>query len=102
MNGYLSATVVLVLGGSVVLGATAAATGWLLPWLRSRTPRPALWGYGTMLFGTGLLLSMSYGSFGMLDGSPSGVIDVAFVASLLMIAVGGYLQVLSSRPRVHA
>lgn len=102
MNGYLLATAVLVLGGSVVVGAMAVATGWLLPWLRSRTLRPALWGYGTMLFGTGLLLSMSYGAFDVFDGSPSSVIDVAFVASLLMIAAGGYLQVLSSRPRVDA
>ncbi|UIX31032.1 hypothetical protein [Streptomyces sp. GQFP] len=97
MNGYLVATAASVLGGMVVCGVVAVATGWLLPWLRRRTLRPALWGYGTVLFAAGLLLSMSYGAFDVFDGSPA-LIDAAFVSSVLMIGTGGYLQVLSTRP----
>lgn len=51
MDEYLSVTAAVLLGGMVVCGAVAVATGWLLPWLRRRTLRPALRGYGTVLFG---------------------------------------------------
>ncbi|MGW3646633.1 hypothetical protein [Streptomyces sp. NPDC000878] len=101
MNGYLLATAALVLGGMVVCGAVAVATGWLLPWLRRRTLRPALWGYGTVLFAAGLFLSMSYGALDVFDGS-SALIDAAFASSVLLIGAGGYLQLLSTRPRVDA
>ncbi|WP_327697473.1 hypothetical protein [Streptomyces sp. NBC_00459] len=101
MDEYLSVTAAVLLGGMVVCGAVAVATGWLLPWLRRRTLRPALRGYGTVLFGGGLLLSMSYGAFGVFDDSPA-LVDAAFLANMVMIVAGGYLQMLSTRERVDA
>jgi hypothetical protein len=101
MHWFFLGTAALLLGGQVVCGAVAARTGWLLPWLRRRVLRPALWGYGTMSFGTGLLLMMSYGSLDVFDSS-SGAVDAAFVASVLLIAAGGYLQSLSTRRRLDA
>ena len=101
MYDYLLATDALGLGGLVVCGVVAVATGWLLPWLRRRTLRPAMWGYGTVLFGGGMLLNMLYGAFGVFDGS-SALVDVPFILGMLMIVAGGYLQVLSKRPRLDA
>ncbi|NEA67858.1 hypothetical protein [Streptomyces sp. SID12488] len=99
MHRFLLGTAALLLGSQAVSGAVAAGTGWLLPWLRKRTLRPALWGYGTMLFSLGLLLMMSCGATDVFDGY-SALVDVAAIISALMIAAGGYLQVLSTRERV--
>ncbi|WP_329271384.1 hypothetical protein [Streptomyces sp. NBC_01451] len=99
MYEYLSVTAALLLGAMALCGVMAVATGWLLPWLRRRTLRPALWGYGTVLFSGGVLLSMSYGTFGVFDDSPA-LVDAAFVATMVMIVAGGYLQMLSTRERV--
>ena len=99
MYEYVSVAAALALGGMVVCGVMAAATGWMLPWLRHRTLRPAMWGYGTVLFGGGLLLSMSYATLGVFDGYPA-LVDAAFIANMVMIVAGGYLQVLSTRERV--
>ncbi|MGY1497837.1 hypothetical protein ACW4TU_14770 [Streptomyces sp. QTS52] len=99
MNEYLLGTAALLLGGQVVSGAVAARTGWLLPWLRNRTVRPELWGYGTMLFGLGMLLMMSYGALHVFVGHRV-LGDIAPVAAILMIIAGAYLQVLGARERV--
>ncbi|MFI1353896.1 hypothetical protein ACH4TV_09980 [Streptomyces sp. NPDC020898] len=99
MHWFIVGTAALLLGGLVVCGAVATRTGWLLPWLRRRVLRPELWGYGTISFGTGLLLMMSYGSLGVFDSS-SGPVDGAFLASMVLMAAGGYLQALSTRQRL--
>ncbi|MDX3458174.1 hypothetical protein PV396_40630 [Streptomyces sp. ME02-8801-2C] len=102
MHWLLLGTAALLLSGQVVAGAVAARTGWLpLPSLRSRNVRPRLWGYGTMLFGTGLLLMMSFGALHVLVGHPV-LVDVGSGAAVLMIVAGACLQVLSSRRRLEA
>lgn len=50
-----------------------------------------------MLFGIGLLPLMSYGGVDVFGDSP--VLEVAVaIVGVLMMATGGYLQSLSSRP----
>ena len=94
-------TVALMAGAGVVCGGVAVRTDWLLPWLRRRTVRPKMWGYGAMLAGTGLLLAMAsesldgFGGTSILDGA------VWFTGLLLMIA-GGWFQALGARERVDA
>lgn len=44
---------------------------------------------------------MSYGAFGVFDDSPA-LVDAAFLANMVMIVAGGYLQMLSTRERVDA
>ncbi|MEU6229448.1 hypothetical protein [Streptomyces sp. NPDC047042] len=100
MHWLLLGTAALLLGGQVVFGAVAARTGWLLPSLRSRNVRPRPWGYGTMLFGTGLLLMMSFGALHVLVGHPV-LVDIGSGAALLMIVAGACLQALSSRRRLE-
>jgi hypothetical protein len=43
---------------AAVGGVAAIRTGWVLPWLRRRTFRPWLWGYGALLMSTNLALQL--------------------------------------------
>ncbi|WP_055523827.1 hypothetical protein [Streptomyces graminilatus] len=101
MHWLIYGAAALLLAVQVVIGAVAALTGWLPPWLRKRTPRAKLWGYGTMLFGLSLLLMMtvSGAARGMFDGPPV-LGDVAFGVFFLMMLAGGYIQSLGARERV--
>ncbi|KOV61004.1 hypothetical protein ADL01_32420 [Streptomyces sp. NRRL WC-3618] len=99
MHWYLLGTAALVMSGMVVIGAVAVTTGWLLPWLRLRTTRPELWGYGAMCGGMGLLLFMSWGALDAFGDTP--VLHRATgITGMLMLAAGSVLQMRSSRPRV--
>ncbi|WP_405821772.1 hypothetical protein OG241_37130 [Streptomyces sp. NBC_01390] len=99
LRWFLWGTAALLQGGLVACGAMAVRSGWLLPWLRRRTLRPELWGYGAMSFGTGMFLLMSWGELNVLDGLPHLGGAVA-VTGLLLMAAGAYFQLLSARERL--
>jgi hypothetical protein len=93
--GYLVGAADTLGGTLAVFGAVAIGTGWLLPWLRSRTVRPELWGYGAVSFSAGLALAMSFRAF---DASAA-LLDAAFFTSVALIIMGATLQRRSLRPR---
>ncbi|MEH0418783.1 hypothetical protein [Streptomyces sp. B21-083] len=100
-DSYLLGTAGLLMAGLVVIGAVAVRTAWLLPWLRYRTVRPELWGYGSMSFGTGMFLLMSWGALDAFGGTR--VLHGAMgIIGVLMMTAGAYLQSRSARPRLDA
>ncbi|WP_105968237.1 hypothetical protein [Streptomyces geranii] len=97
MHGYLSVAVVLIAGSLFVSGGVAVRTGRLLPWLRRRCVRPAMWGYGAMFTSAGLAAQTTYGVWDVLGGSPILETAVPLACVLLMIA-GFWFQLLATRP----
>ncbi|NEC87550.1 hypothetical protein [Streptomyces sp. SID12501] len=96
---YLLGTAALMTSGVGACGGVAVRTGWLLPWLRRRTLRPELWGYGAMLGSAGLLLQMAYGAVDELDNSQT-IGTAVFVTSVLLLVAGAWFQLLATRERV--
>ncbi|WP_221348719.1 hypothetical protein [Streptomyces beigongshangae] len=79
---------------SAVGAAAAIRSGWTVPWLRRRTYRPRLWGYGALTGDTGLGLFVC-----------SWWVDAAAwthtllsLAGVTLMIVGGYVSFLASRP----
>jgi len=100
MHGYAAGALMLMTGGAVVLGVVAVGTGWLLPWpRRSRIQRPALWGYGAMLTGTGVFLLTAGDSSDAFHGTPVLQEALWFTGMPLMVA-GGWFPLLSARQRL--
>ncbi|WP_330287999.1 hypothetical protein [Streptomyces sp. NBC_00576] len=97
---YMSGASALIAGVLVVSGVVAVSTGRVLPWQRRQILRPELWGYSSMLVGTGLLL-MTWESSDTFDGTPPLDGAVWFTGLLLMIA-GGWFQELSTRQPLDA
>ncbi|MFF3372696.1 hypothetical protein ACFYXF_07025 [Streptomyces sp. NPDC002680] len=96
MDAYVLGTAALLASGLFVCGAVAVRTYWLLPWLRSRTVRPEMWGYGAMLSSAGLLLQMTYGPVTVFHNSET-VDSAAFITGMLLMIAGAWFQLLASR-----
>ncbi|MEW2117960.1 hypothetical protein AB0945_22790 [Streptomyces sp. NPDC005474] len=100
MHAYVAGTSMLMTGGAVVLGVVAVRTGWLLPWLRrSRIQRPALWGYGAMLTGTGVFLLTAGDSSDAFHSTPV-LQEALWFTGVPLIVAGGWFQLLSARERL--
>ncbi|MGW0840725.1 hypothetical protein ACWD26_11270 [Streptomyces sp. NPDC002787] len=84
--GCLAAVVV----ATAVFGVAAIRTGWLLPWLRRSTLRPALWGWATIVGGAGLCL--------WCVGMTNDRADVFGPAGLVLIVTNMVLSFLATRP----
>ncbi|MER6530078.1 hypothetical protein [Streptomyces sp. NPDC001508] len=69
-------------------GCVALATGWLLPWLRSRVVRPELWGYGAVSLAASLATGMSF----KVAGHSMIVLNTLFVVTVALAVLGGLLQ----------
>ncbi|MGW3412838.1 hypothetical protein [Streptomyces sp. NPDC000888] len=91
---YWAATAVLLASlSSGVMGAFAIVTGRMPPWLRRRTLRPRLWGYGTACSGAGpALWAVSF----MVINSDIAFSALALVGLVLMVG-GGLLQLFAER-----
>ncbi|UUU31122.1 hypothetical protein JIX56_15070 [Streptomyces sp. CA-210063] len=84
--GCLAATMVV----TAVLGVAAIRTGWMVPWLRRSTLRPALWGYASLAGGAGLGLW----SYGMTTYRA----DAYGLAGLALLITNAVLSFLATRP----
>ncbi|MCH0555988.1 hypothetical protein [Streptomyces sp. MUM 16J] len=91
MHMFLVVGVAVTFGLLAVCGVAGIATGWVVPWGRSRVLRPTLWGYSCLTCAvsgaTWIYLGPLAGSYGPLPW----IGWIAFMAGL-------YLGMLSQRP----
>jgi hypothetical protein len=77
----------------VVGGLAAIRTGWVLPWLRRRTLRPRLWGYGVLLMSVFLAAQVVAGAVAGPHSQP-----LAIGAGLVLMLIGLGLMRASQQP----
>ena len=91
---WAAAAVLLAALSSGLFGVLAIATGRMPPWLRRRTLRPRLWGYGTVCSSAGpALWAVSF----MVITSDIAFSVLALVGLVLMLG-GVVLQMFAERP----
>jgi hypothetical protein len=95
MYWYWVGAGVLVCGSSAAFGVVAiVGGGWMLPWLRRRTRRPRLWGFGAVCSSAGL--PVCYLSFNVWSGSEIALFASA-VAGMALMFTGSVLVTLAGR-----
>ncbi|MBY8876446.1 hypothetical protein [Actinacidiphila acidipaludis] len=87
LHEMLLVAVVIAVGLYAAMGVMALTTGRAVLWRREDILRPRLWGWGALLFASGLGLSRFAGS--LHDRTVS---DVAFACSMLLLICGVVLQ----------
>lgn len=93
MVWYLLAPGALVSVLVAVGGVAAIRTGWVPPWLRRKTCRPRLWGYGALLMSVFLAAQVVSGA---VAGPYSQLLVVSGGLVVLLTAMG--LMLASQRP----
>ncbi|MGW3956956.1 hypothetical protein ACWEKM_40070 [Streptomyces sp. NPDC004752] len=88
MDWFLVGVAAAAFGLLALAGCVALATGWLLPWLRSRVVRPDQWGYGAVSLAAGLATGMSFKS----AGDSMIVLNTLFALTIGLVILGGLLQ----------
>jgi hypothetical protein len=93
MLWYVLAPSALVSVLGAVSGVAAIRTGWVLPWLRRRTLRPRLWGYGVLLMSVFLAAQV-------VDGAVAGPHSQLLVigGGLVLFLTGSGLMLASQQP----
>lgn len=97
MDMYLMVAGALATTVMAAAGVAALATGWVVPWGRTRTLRPRLWGYGSLVCAVGAALFMFLGPFTG-PPPPQGVRGVVAWCGWVGFMAGLGIQVLARRP----
>ncbi|MGW0835342.1 hypothetical protein [Streptomyces prunicolor] len=80
-----------------VSGVVAVTTGRMLPTLQGRVVRPELWGYGQLVFASGMATGISLRWW----ASSLALGDAGAATALALIALGGALQWRAQRPALR-
>lgn len=93
MPWYVLAPSALMSVLGAVGGVAAVRRGWVLPWLRPRTLRPRLWGYGVLLMSAFLAAQV-------VDGAVAGLHPQLLVigGGFVLFLIGSGLMLASQQP----
>ncbi|MET7690677.1 hypothetical protein ABZT06_22340 [Streptomyces sp. NPDC005483] len=88
MHWVLMGLALLAMTVVAVGGVAGIATGWVMPWGRSRVLRPRLWGYGSLVTAVGATVWIFLGPMAGPPHAPSAYVAwagwVMFMAGLLI------------------